>query len=44
MFVNILKLLLQDRDVAQFGLAHQYGVLGAGGSNPLIPTIFIMAA
>jgi alpha-D-glucose phosphate-specific phosphoglucomutase len=29
--------------VAQFGLAHQYGVLGAGGSNPLIPTILIMA-
>jgi phosphomannomutase len=28
--------------VAQFGLAHQYGVLGAGGSNPLIPTILIM--
>lgn len=24
--------------MAQLGLAHQYGVLGVGGSNPLIPT------
>jgi hypothetical protein len=27
------------RGVAQSGLAHQYGVLGVGGSNPLAPTI-----
>ncbi len=23
-------------------LAHQYGVLGVGGSNPLVPTRFIL--
>jgi hypothetical protein len=34
-------LRLDERGVAQFGLARLHGVQEAGGSNPLTPTSFI---